>query len=225
MDWPYALSAAVELPPRARRILRGTRACDRTTGTTSACAENTLRNWPLDTQLRNYLRVRGEYISATYRDSPSMELPPRARRIPNPLLTERKNYGTTSACAENTEQSPAGKHTTGNYLRVRGEYRANIEWDIRRYGTTSACAENTVSKSSTAPTVMELPPRARRIRGSPYIGSLYGGTTSACAENTVGFHWCGFPPWNYLRVRGEYTFIDGESGEELELPPRARRIH
>ena len=107
---------------------------------------------------------------------------------------------------------------------MRGEYRANIEWDIRRYGTTSACAENTVSKSSTAPTVMELPPRARRIRGSPYIGSLYGGTTSACAENTVGFHWCGFPPWNYLRVRGEYTFIDGESGEELELPPRARRI-
>ena len=27
---------------------------------------------------------------------------------------------------------------------------------------------------------------------------------------------------NYLR--GEYTFIDGESGDELELPPRARRI-
>ena len=25
-------------------------------------------------------------------------------------------------------------------------------------------------------------------------------------------------------MRGEYTFIDGESGDELELPPRARRI-
>ena len=83
VDWPYALSAAVELPPRARRILRGTRACDRTTGTTSACAENTLRNWPLDTQLRNYLRVRGEYADSNGPAITGVELPPRARRIPN----------------------------------------------------------------------------------------------------------------------------------------------
>ena len=71
---------------------------------------------------------------------------------------------------------------------------------------------------------MELPPRARRIRGSPYIGSLYGGTTSACAENTFSGPLPDRAARNYLRVRGEYTFIDGESGEELELPPRARRI-
>ena len=99
---PISRGAWMELPPRARRILRGTRACDRTTGTTSACAENTLRNWPLDTQLRNYLRVRGEYISATYRDSPSMELPPRARRIHHAETVKIPIGGTTSACAENT---------------------------------------------------------------------------------------------------------------------------
>ena len=52
--------------------------------------------------------------------------------------------------------------------------------------------------------VMELPPRARRIRRRPKPGRGCGGTTSACAENTEGGP---HPPWpllNYLRVRGEY---------------------
>ena len=51
-----------------------------------------------------------------------MELPPRARRI-QPVLP--KNWfvqGTTSACAENTDQLlPMIEHGR-NYLRVRGEY-------------------------------------------------------------------------------------------------------
>ena len=51
-----------------------------------------------------------------------------------------------------------------------------------------------------------------------------GGTTSACAENT---------PWtlqaptlfgNYLRVRGEYGFLNLLVNTCKELPPRARRI-
>ena len=91
-------------------------------------------------------------------------------------------------------------------------------------GTTSACAENTVSKSSTAPTVMELPPRARRILSVSTGVVSHPGTTSACAENTFSGPLPDRAARNYLRVRGEYTFIDGESGEELELPPRARRI-
>ena len=71
----------MELPPRARRILTTTvplddglgttSACAENTkqvverdiriGTTSACAENTDGNQRRDADLRNYLRVRGEY--------------------------------------------------------------------------------------------------------------------------------------------------------------------
>ena len=47
-----------ELPPRARRILI---ACLQG-GTTSACAENTLGLELGDFFIRNYLRVRGEYV-------------------------------------------------------------------------------------------------------------------------------------------------------------------
>ena len=132
-----------------------------------------------------------------------MELPPRARRIRNNPPRGNIPLGTTSACAENTPRGNCENSHRRNYLRVRGEY------------------ENLTTFYS--PT-RELPPRARRIRGSPYIGSLYGGTTSACAENTFSGPLPDRAARNYLRVRGEYTFIDGESGEELELPPRARRI-
>ena len=119
---PELVTEPPELPPRARRILCGTGPWTHSSGTTSACAENTFRQHTVIVLAWNYLRVRGEYLTGVNINMLSVELPPRARRIPNPLLTERKNYGTTSACAENTEQSPAGKHTTGNYLRVRGEY-------------------------------------------------------------------------------------------------------
>ena len=70
----------------------------------------------------------------------------------------------------------------------------------------------------------ELPPRARRILSVSTGVVSHPGTTSACAENTFSGPLPDRAARNYLRVRGEYTFIDGESGEELELPPRARRI-
>ena len=50
-----------ELPPRARRIPISGGDCDTHGGTTSACAENTLRCAPLLGCVGNYLRVRGEY--------------------------------------------------------------------------------------------------------------------------------------------------------------------
>ena len=34
-----------------------------------------------------------------------------------------------------------------------------------------------------------------------------------------------FIPWNYLRVRGEYLVAPLGGGQNMELPPRARRIH
>ena len=50
-------------------------------GTTSACAENTPHRQTLSGFRRNYLRVRGEYLSATVPAEAFDELPPRARRI------------------------------------------------------------------------------------------------------------------------------------------------
>ena len=50
--------------------------------------------------------------------------------------------GTTSACAENTNINAGKGVATGNYLRVRGEYRQEAK--EKKIG-------------------MELPPRARRI--------------------------------------------------------------
>ena len=91
----------------------------------------------------NYLRVRGEYIAYAKAYASKPELPPRARRIPNIKEQEGLAVGTTSACAENTWRAAQRDHDAGNYLRVRGEYRL---------------------KAGVIEKIMELPPRARRIR-------------------------------------------------------------
>ena len=91
-----------ELPPRARRILiHGFRVVT-DSGTTSACAENTVTIRVEGFQHGNYLRVRGEYISSTISSGSSTELPPRARRIRVKRPDGDVYSGTTSACAENT---------------------------------------------------------------------------------------------------------------------------
>ena len=103
----YRLSSLVgplslELPPRARRILAVNLSGKPERGTTSACAENTLLSISHQGRARNYLRVRGEYEWDSVPAIPSLELPPRARRIrKHPGLATWAN-GTTSACAENT---------------------------------------------------------------------------------------------------------------------------
>ena len=50
------------------------------------------------------------------------ELPPRARRILNDVEQLVIDFGTTSACAENTSVMIGVTPNIGNYLRVRGEY-------------------------------------------------------------------------------------------------------
>ena len=52
---------SMELPPRARRIQFGPFAGRDHMGTTSACAENTKLSYSDMGEIRNYLRVRGEY--------------------------------------------------------------------------------------------------------------------------------------------------------------------
>ena len=172
-----------ELPPRARRIPAGAATNLHTVGTTSACAENTLgsiREFPLSW---NYLRVRGEYTPAEPEKVPTLELPPRARRILLTVQPQIIGVGTTSACAENTRDLGCFRETRRNYLRVRGEY-----------GVTASMAMRST----------ELPPRARRIHGSDEVRNYPSGTTSACAENTPQSASPIRPGWNYLRVRGEY---------------------
>ena len=153
--------------------------------------------------LWNYLRVRGEYNRRSRRRIKSSELPPRARRILIASMINEVNFGTTSACAENTPFCLATSTIMWNYLRVRGEYRHQ-----------SGCVR----------CVVELPPRARRIQetGRPPRRSI--GTTSACAENTIRSGQRNAYRRNYLRVRGEYVITVTPDNSSVELPPRARRI-
>ena len=152
-----------ELPPRARRI-------------PWCCKMPTRGN-------RNYLRVRGEYRQGAIASNFLLELPPRARRILLVPVTPVDDFGTTSACAENTNCSVVAVLLSRNYLRVRGEY----------------CAFTSVE-----PHGKELPPRARRIRGHDAVVGVQHGTTSACAENTALPLGMDRIYRNYLRVRGEY---------------------
>ena len=153
-----------ELPPRARRIPYDCAPAALFAGTTSACAENTLGQKLFHGKLRNYLRVRGEYLEMASHAVMIQELPPRARRIPWDALGAGIKYGTTSACAENTVTRLTSVVVPGNYLRVRGEY-TSTRWVI--------C------------TTRELPPRARRIPNPPGFRDSMTRTTSACAENTA----------------------------------------
>ena len=131
-----------ELPPRARRIRMAKGGDQVSTGTTSACAENTPPGAGRPPARGNYLRVRGEYNYGPDRLFLNKELPPRARRIRWGCAQNVRIAGTTSACAENTWLCYRRLSRFRNYLRVRGEYPA---------GQVAMCA------------VSELPPRARRI--------------------------------------------------------------
>ena len=152
---------------------------------------------------RNYLRVRGEYFPNRTSRCFVRELPPRARRIHALACGIGIDRGTTSACAENTNRLHGPQLPGQNYLRVRGEYRRCL------------VASNLV---------LELPPRARRIRARARLPGGNLGTTSACAENTNPPIPHFAHPWNYLRVRGEYTMRSKIVHYSSELPPRARRI-
>ena len=118
----FSKEILMELPPRARRIQLAKWADDEVVGTTSACAENTRVVGCPPGELRNYLRVRGEYVASCRSLVPARELPPRARRILFSQIVASEIPGTTSACAENTGVMLSRIFGWWNYLRVRGEY-------------------------------------------------------------------------------------------------------
>ena len=111
-----------ELPPHARRIRLEKLKDQPAQGTTSACAENTIGSTHHRCPQRNYLRMRGEYVSNAFAIERALELPPHARRIPDGLERQRDGGGTTSACAENTLSDTTSRFVVRNYLRMRGEY-------------------------------------------------------------------------------------------------------
>ena len=147
--------------------------------------------------------MRGEYEQQPCSQVLTMELPPRARRIRDFSDLLHHYLGTTSACAENTDDHASEACHTRNYLRVRGEYSSN---------------SRAIFKSR------ELPPRARRILREYWQIVGLSGTTSACAENTRSPSPPAPPTRNYLRVRGEYDLGYPQERVHKELPPRARRI-
>ena len=147
--------------------------------------------------------MRGEYTTTDRKGGRSMELPPRARRIQAAKVELWRQYGTTSACAENTCAKAQQFPDWWNYLRVRGEYRL----------ITSGIS-----------CLTELPPRARRIPHMASAFNIASGTTSACAENTRMWDHIKDIWGNYLRVRGEYPHPSTHATAHVELPPRARRI-
>ena len=199
----YRHACDSELPPRARRIRKVNGLRSGLKGTTSACAENTPCAAYEERNVRNYLRVRGEYYLKHPNGIRAGELPPRARRIRCRFALQDCRFGTTSACAENTKPRDERRIKNRNYLRVRGEYREIVQLTAK---------------------VGELPPRARRIHIVHGGKWGFGGTTSACAENTWGHYFLPAVLGNYLRVRGEYAALLQSGQVAAELPPRARRI-
>ena len=71
--------------------------------------------------------MRGEYARVQVVVQTGVELPPHARRIHLRKLIHYIHCGTTSACAENTVFSVRNASTTGNYLRMRGEYAVFLD--------------------------------------------------------------------------------------------------
>ncbi|KRK97319.1 hypothetical protein FD04_GL001333 [Secundilactobacillus odoratitofui DSM 19909 = JCM 15043] len=110
-------------PPHARRILLKNLASATMMGITSACAENTCASTGKRIQLRDHLRMRGEYSVNSLPSNAKKGSPPHARRIHGGngkgTLLER----ITSACAENTDGKWPCSSRFGDHLRMRGEYR------------------------------------------------------------------------------------------------------
>ena len=155
-----------ELPPRARRILGANWQEDLEKGTTSACAENTYVILGRRFSPRNYLRVRGEYITADFCTCNHVELPPRARRIHCDGIDFPTIFGTTSACAENTTNGTTSV-ASSTELPPRARRIPHSEpFKTSSTGTTSACAENTNQASIYA----DLGGNYLRVRGEYCFG-------------------------------------------------------
>ncbi|VFB06055.1 Uncharacterised protein [Corynebacterium striatum] len=192
----------VEIPPRARRRVKGRFGVHLHQGNTSACAEKRMTA-PTGTEyFRKYLRVRGEERAGLSQLADALEIPPRARRRVKGRFGVHLHQGNTSACAEKRMTAPTGTEYFRKYLRVRGEERAGL----------SQLAD-----------ALEIPPRARRRACLVPIHPPHTGNTSACAEKSMPLAGLIAHPRKYLRVRGEEPTFWMVVFRMQEIPPRARR--
>ena len=114
-------------------------------------------------QIGNYLRIRGEESDSKQPTIRLQELPPHTRRrvFLGRLLV--LCIGTTSAYAEKSSDCMSHFSTSGNYLRIRGEESVRIEDSFSD---------------------KELPPHTRRRDISIRESYVFFGTTSAYAEKS-----------------------------------------
>ena len=139
---------------------------------------------PSGFRIRNYPRLRGEYDTLDAQSSNALELPPLARGIRGVVSVQAANWGITPACAGNTLGRLLVELVLLNYPRLRGEYSASAAFSFFS---------------------MELPPLARGILLPLISAVLSVGITPACAGNTKWNVAHCYSPWNYPRLRGEYT--------------------
>ena len=93
----------MELPPLARGIPVASPVRGSKVGITPACAGNTFDAHNIEAPLRNYPRLRGEYVSRFNIERFHAELPPLARGIQCSVSSAIVKEGITPACAGNTK--------------------------------------------------------------------------------------------------------------------------
>ena len=157
----YSLAVFVELPPHTRRRGHGISHFEIHQPTTSAYAEKRASLVEVSTEAWNYLRIRGEEFPSYHGVRDYTELPPHTRRREVHIQKIGAPKGTTSAYAEKSYRKTTKKYCSGNYLRIRGEERSQL--NIRF-----------------APMELPLHTRRRGLLASHIEDSI--GTTSAYAE-------------------------------------------
>ena len=196
------ITAATEIPPRARRRGPARPYPVESHGNTSACAEKSQRQPRQANQGWKYLRVRGEENQTRRALMNASEIPPRARRRVFPRWAAVFPPGNTSACAEKRSWSRRRTGRRRKYLRVRGEERP-----LANSGQSQG----------------EIPPRARRrVSHAAFLEGI-SGNTSACAEKSLPENGRPKASRKYLRVRGEEISRQAIETLTKEIPPRARR--
>ena len=153
--------------------------------------------------VKDYPRIRGEYLFVPGPVRTFMGLPPHTRGILPDCLDAIKQAGITPAYAGNTILQIKVLFLYGDYPRIRGEYETTEVATICGLG---------------------LPPHTRGIRIQLCADEQWGGITPAYAGNTLKSAEPSNRIWDYPRIRGEYLRSSKYTAVSLGLPPHTRGI-
>ena len=191
-------------PPRVRSRRSEAGAAQRSSGITSACAEQTVTVTAVPTARRDHLRVCGADITSIPSRIMGVGSPPRVRSRHQHGHGRRVPHGITSACAEQTGRGCRRGRGSWDHLRVCG---ADLQDD-------QALASFLQGEGS--------PPRVRSRHHRPRHQRARPGITSACAEQTSYMTGTCLGTRDHLRVCGADN-ADGAAGVvTLGSPPRVR---